>query len=275
MTAGDQARAFARLHQGTAPLVLPNAWDAMSARVFEAAGFAAVGTTSAGMAFQLGHADGEHMPVDELLASLSRIVRTVRVPVSADLEAGYGSSAARVAELVRRVVDVGVAGINLEDSRSGGLLTLGDQVERLAACRTAAERAGVPLYLNARTDVYWHRVGSPDTRLAEALRRGAAYLGAGADGVFVPGVTDEATMRALAAGFSGPLNVLATPRTPDVAQLAVLGVARVSTGSGPVRSVMGLLRRLAGEWQAAGTFSGLGGDALPYDDANDLFLRPD
>lgn len=275
MTAADQARAFARLHQGPDPLVLPNAWDAMSARVFEAVGFAAVGTTSAGMAFQLGCPDGEHMPVDELVASLSRIVRTVRVPVSADLEAGYGASPARVAELVRRMADVGVVGINLEDSRAGRLLSIRAQEERLAACRTAAQRAGVPIYLNARTDVYWHRVGSPDTRLAEALRRGAAYLGAGADGVFVPGVTDDATMRALAAEFSGPLNVLATPQMPGVAHLAALGVARVSTGSGPVRSVMGLLRRLAGEWQAAGTFSGLGGDALPYDEANDLFLRPD
>ena len=226
MTAADQARAFARLHHGTGPLVLPNAWDAMSARV----------------------------------------------PVSADLEAGYGSSPVRVAKLVQRVVDVG---INLEDSRAGRLLALGDQVERLAACRTAAQRAGVSIYLNARTDVYGHRVGSPDTRLAEVLRRGAAYLRAGADGLFVPGVTDDATMRALAAEFSGPLNVLATPQMPSAAHLAALGVARVSPGSGPVRSVMGLVRRLAGEWQAAGTFSRLGGDAVPYDQANDLFLRPD
>ena len=270
MSQSERASQFKVLHQAGRPLVLPNAWDAMSARVFEAAGFPAIGTTSAGMAFQAGFPDGERLPAPELLSGLARIVRAVAVPVTADLEAGYADEPSGVADLVRQALAAGIVGINLEDWRDGQLVPLERQVARLAACRAAADGAGVPLFLNARTDVYWHEVGPSATRLDHAVRRGAAYLAAGADGVFVPGTEDEFTVRALALGLAGPLNVLAGPQS-DASRLAALGVARISTGSGPVRAVMGLLAHLALEWKTRGTFGGMGEGAIPYGEANRLF----
>ena len=267
-------------------LLLPNAWDCMSARVFEDCGFPAIATTSAGIAWALGYPDGERLGRDETAEAVARIAGAVSVPVTADVEAGYGDSPPAVAETARAVVRAGAVGLNLEDAadadppgRAGSpgkavafpLLRLEEQLERLRAVVGAGREAGVPLVVNARTDVYWREVGDPERRLAEAVRRAGAYLEAGADCVFVPGVKDPRTIAALAREIPGSLNVLAGPGAPPIGELAGLGVRRVSVGSGPARAVMGLTREIGRELLQGGTYAALGGDALPYAEANALF----
>ncbi|HEX6990126.1 MAG TPA: isocitrate lyase/phosphoenolpyruvate mutase family protein [Bacillota bacterium] len=270
-----RARAFAELHRGPEILVLPNAWDAFSAILLEQAGFAAIGTTSAGVAAMLGYRDAEEVPVAELVAVLRRMVERVKIPVSADIEGGYGATPAAVGETVRRVVATGVVGINLEDARGedGSLRPLDEQLRRLEAARRAAEAEGVELFINARTDVYWRGMGPAETRLPRALERVRAFREAGADGVFVPGVTAADEIRALAGAVDAPLNVLAGPGTPPVAELQALGVARVSLGSGPFRALAGRLRAIAAEVKGHGTFHGLMDGAVPYDEMQALLAR--
>lgn len=248
---------FRRLHRGKRILVLPNAWDAASARLFEEAGFPAVGTSSAGIAFSLGYPDGEQVPLAEMTAAVARIVRAVRVPVTADLEAGYGD----VGRAVRAVAQAGAVGINLED----GPRDSREQVDRLRHAR----RAGGRIFINARTDVYW----SGSKSFEETVDRCRAYVQAGADGVFVPGVRDAKTIRALALTVGAPLNILAGAGVPPVAQLEKLGVARVSVGSGPMRASMGLVRRIAGELSGRGTYGSILEGAVAYAEANAMFRR--
>ena len=231
-----RARALRELHQPGRPLLLPNAWDAGSARLVAAAGLPAVATSSAAVADALGYDDGEAVPVDEVFAALARMARSVTVPVTADIERGYRLPPA---ELVERLVTAGVAGCNLEDSdpASGELVEPERQADFLAAVRAAATGAGVPLVLNARVDVYLRRAGG----LAEAVARGRRYLAAGADCVY-PILAPPADIAALVEQLAGPVNILARPDGPDLATLAALGVARVSYGSGLYQHVQGVLR---------------------------------
>ncbi|HYW14031.1 MAG TPA: isocitrate lyase/phosphoenolpyruvate mutase family protein [Longimicrobium sp.] len=273
------ADAFRRLHQPDAGriLVLPNAWDAMSARVIEEAGARAIATTSAGVAWALGRTDGEGLTRDQMINAVERITRVVRVPVTADVERGYGDGTpADVAETVRRVIGAGAVGINLEDApgRDGAVLMDADeQVERIAAAREAAGSEGVEIYINARIDPYLAQAGAPEGRFDETVRRAQAYVAAGADGVFVPGVADAETIRALAAAVRVPLNVMAGRGAgPGIAALQALGVARVSIGPAMTLAVMGQIRRAAAEVLEQGTFTALGG-GLPFPEANALFHR--
>jgi 2-methylisocitrate lyase-like PEP mutase family enzyme len=246
----ERAERLLALHRGI--LVLPNAWDVASARVVEEAGFPALATSSAGIAAVLGYADGERVPRDEMLDMVSRIVRAVRVPVTADLEAGYGSVGATVEAALR----AGAVGMNLEDGRGGtALATVEEHAASVREARAAADRIGVHFVINARTDVYLARVGPEAERFDHALRRAAAYLAAGADCIFVPGVRDAETIGRLAAAIRGPLNILAGPGTPPVATLLSLGVARVSAGSAPMRAALTTARRAAEEMRDRGTFS--------------------
>ncbi|HYR46564.1 MAG TPA: isocitrate lyase/phosphoenolpyruvate mutase family protein, partial [Thermoanaerobaculia bacterium] len=202
-----------------------------------------------------------------------RIVRAVRIPVTADIEAGFGGAPDEVAESCLAVLEAGAVGVNLED-RSRDRARLSDivvQSERIQAVKEAAARAGGALVVNARTDVFLGSIGAPETRLDEAVRRCNAYRAAGADCLFVPGVADDETIARLANAIEGPLNVLAVPGTPPVARLASLGVRRVSLGSGPMRATMGLLRRIARELLETGTYAALTSDAIPYEEANRLF----
>lgn len=239
-----RAGLLAALHRGERPLLLANAWDAASARVLERAGFPAVATSSSAVAGSLGYPDGEAAPADEMLAAVARIARAVSVPVTADLEAGYGLPAA---ELVERLLEAGAVGCNLEDSdnRSGGLVDAERQAERLAEVRAAAKSSGVGLVINARVDVHLHQIGTPQQRLTEALRRARRYLEAGADCVFPIMVSDEESIAELVRGAGGPVNVLYHPGTPSLERLAELGVARVSFGGGLHRATEALLERLA------------------------------
>jgi 2-methylisocitrate lyase-like PEP mutase family enzyme len=261
----EQAETLRRLHQGPRILVLPNVWDVVTARIVESCGFAALATTSAGVAFALGYPDGERISRAEMAAAVRRIAARVRVPVTADMEAGYGGTVPAAAETAREVIAAGAVGMNLEDAPADGdgLFDVALQAERVRAARESAEAAGVPLVINARTDVFLARIGAPETRLSHAVRRLNAYRAAGADCLFAPGVTDRATIAALVREVGGPLNVLAGPGCPPVPELEALGVRRLSLGSGVMRATLGLVRRIAGELQGPGTFTTLLGDQVP------------
>ncbi len=239
--------------------MLPNAWDVASARIFEDAGFAAIGTSSAGVAFALGYPDGEQIPRDEMLEAVERIARAVSVPVTADVEAGYGDPLATA----RAVVESGAVGINLED----GHAPLHKHAAHIREIREATD-----LVINARTDVFLLGIGEPATRFDRSVERLNAYLHAGADCAFAPGIGDVETIEKLAAAVRGPLNILASAGTPRIAELERRGVARVSVGSGPMRATLGLVRRIAGELMDKGTFDLLG-DGIPYPELNALFAK--
>ena len=267
------ARQFLELHRGSKILVLPNAWDVASARIFEDAGFPAIGTTSAGVAFSLGFPDGQKIPREEMLAVVRRIAEAVEVPVTADVEAGFGSTPEEVADTARAVISSGAVGMNLEDGVEGKPDFLADvnfQKETIRAVLEAGASAGVPFVLNARTDIFLYGIGPAETRLARAIERLNAYHAAGAPALFAPGVKDKETIAALARGLAGPLNILATVGTPPVGELQQLGVARVSVGSGPMRATLGFLGRMARQLREQGVFTMMTEGALPYADANRL-----
>ncbi|GAB3858527.1 isocitrate lyase/phosphoenolpyruvate mutase family protein [Dactylosporangium cerinum] len=261
------ATLFRSLHDPADPLVLVNAWDAASARIVAAAGARAVATTSAGVAWTLGVPDGDALTRDAMLAHLARVVAAVDVPVTADVESGFGADPDAVAETLRGVAAAGAVGVNLEDTVRGdspGLRAVADQAERIAAARAAAP----DVYINARIDTYLRGANDLDGTLARAR----AYLDAGASGIFVPGVVDAATITALAAAIPAPLNILVGPGAPSVAELAKLGVARVSLGSWVAEAAYTVARRAAEEAFTAGTYTSLDG-AIGYGDLNALMSR--
>ncbi|HWB83248.1 MAG TPA: isocitrate lyase/phosphoenolpyruvate mutase family protein [Bryobacteraceae bacterium] len=250
-----RAERFLAMHRGPNILVLPNAWDAASARILETAGFGAIATTSAGVAATYGYPDGERIGRAGMLEAIARIASAVSVPVTADVEAGYGTSVADVEETARGVLAAGAIGMNLEDADHHSLFDLAPQVAKVQAVRKVAEEAGIPLVINARTDVYLLKIGAPESRFDEAVRRANAYHDAGADCLFVPGVRDAETIGKLAHAIHGPINILAVSGTPSTAELQKLGVARVSVGSGPMRATLSLLRRIAEELRTRGTYT--------------------
>jgi 2-methylisocitrate lyase-like PEP mutase family enzyme len=267
---------FLKMHQGPDILVLPNAWDVASARIFEEAGFAAIGTSSAGVAFSLGYPDGQKISREEMLGVVRRITRAVDVPVNADVEAGFGSTPEEVAETARVVIDAGAVGMNLEDGaedRADFLQDLNKQKEMIIAVLEVSKSAGVPFVLNARTDIFLYGIGPAETRLSRTIERLNAFREAGAQSLFVPGVKDKEAIAHLARGVSGPLNILATVGTPPVAELQQMGVARVSVGSGPMRATLGFLGRLARELREEGVFKMMTEGALPYADANRMMRK--
>ena len=258
----SKADAFRSLHHGSKSLLLPNIWDVASARIIEEAGFPAIATTSAGVAFSLGYPDGQKISREEMLARVMRIARAVKVPVTADVEAGYGNRPEDAGETARRVIDAGAVGMNLEDGTGDPQRPLADlslQIDKIRAVREADTKAGIALVLNARTDVYLDQVGAPETRYDEALKRGSAYREAGADCIFVPGVRDSETIARLVKDLRCPVNILAGPGSLPIPELEKLGVARVSLGSAPMRATLGLLRRAALELIGSGTYSALEG----------------
>jgi len=252
--------------------VLPNAWDAVSARLFEAEGFPAIATSSAGVAAALGYPDGGVVPAREMIEAVARIVRAVDVPVTADIEHAYGSTPDAVAEVVLRVIATGAVGINIEDLVPGGsdLEPTPLQVDKIKTIAKAAANAGVRVVINARTDVFLAAVGAPEARLGVAIDRGRAFLDAGADCVFVPGVRDRDTISSLVRGIGGPINILAGKGVPAVPDLQALGVARVSVGSGAMRAALAVARDVARELKATGTYESFTGHTISYDEVNEL-----
>lgn len=261
----DLARRFHALHTPDRPLVLPNAWDTASARIIAEAGAPAIATTSAGVAWDLGAADGERLGRAAALERAARIAAAVDVPVSADIEGGYAKDADGVAATVRQVLDAGIVGVNIED----GPRPAAEHARRIAAARATADAVGVPLFVNARIDVYLAGIGAGPGRLEETLERAAACVAAGADGVFVPGVTEPAVVAALARGIDAPLGVMAGPGAPAVAELGRLGAARVSVGSGIAQAAHALVRSAARELLGEGTYGSLAG-GYDYGELNAL-----
>ncbi len=272
----EKAGVLRDLHHGPPILVLPNAWDTASARIFEQAGFRAIATTSAGIAYALGFPDGQHISRSEMLEVVERIARAVSVPVTADIEAGYGRKPEDAAETARGVIEAGAVGMNLEDAThdpAQPLEEISRQVEKIQAIREVAAAAKIPLVLNARTDVYLLGVGEPAGRFENVTRRLNAYREAGADCLFVPGVKEPELIARLAREVRGPLNILATAGTPPAKDLERLGVARVSTGSGPMRATLTLLQQIAAELLHSGSYGSFTGKTISHADANRLFQR--
>lgn len=269
-----QAQLFRKMHDRSSILVLPNAWDAVSAKVFVRAGFTAIATTSGGVAWSLGYADGERISRDEVVAATARIARAIDVPVTADIESGYGADPAEVAETVRAIIGAGAVGINLEDSLpSGALREPAAAAERIRAAREAAASAGCPIVINARTDAWLHAFGVNDSeRFDETIRRAKMYLAAGADCIYPIGLGDPATFAALVRELDAPINVGARPGLPDVAELARIGIARVSTATRFATLALSALDRAARELHDSGRFDGLSAE-LTHPDVQHLFDR--
>jgi 2-methylisocitrate lyase-like PEP mutase family enzyme len=269
-----KAEAFRDMHQGPAPLVLGSVWDVASAIVFERAGFRALGTSSAGIAYMRGYADGEVMSRGEMLEAVAEIASRVDIPVSADMETGYGHTPDDVAETCRLVLEAGAIGVNIEDTTGDPerpLVDLALQCEKIRVIRGMGEAFGVPIVINARTDGYWLKLWDEERRLAESVARCNAFREAGADCLFVPGAIDAGVIAVLARDIRGPLNILASPGCPPVAALAAAGVRRVSEGSGPARAALKVARDIAEELLRDGSYRAYQANAIPYAEANALF----
>lgn len=257
---------FRALHRQPQPLVLANAWDAGSARHIASLGAQAIATTSAGVAWSLGYRDGDVLPLDEHIGCVRRIRRVIDVPLSVDIESGYADDPAAVGAAVARFIEAGAVGINLQDGSAAPELLC----RKIAAARAAALQAGVDLYINIRCDVLARQLVPAEGRVTEILRRARFYREAGADGLFPLAVTDTAEIAALAAGTDLLLNVIAWPGLPPVAELAALGVRRVSTGSWIPQTLWARTAGLAGDFLAHGRSNVLVDEAAPYGTVNAL-----
>lgn len=269
-----KAESLRSLHS-SGVLVLPNAWDAGSAAVIAAAGAKAIATTSGGVAWSLGRTDGHGLTREEMVEQVRRIAGAVEVPVTADVEGGYGPAPEDVAKTVEAVVEAGAVGVNIEDSRAPGgpLFGAHEQAERLRAGRAAAERAGLPeLVINVRTDVFLFGIGEPEGRLDDVIARAAVYAEAGADCLFVPGLIDLDALALLVKATSLPINVMAWYGAPTVAEFEAAGVRRVSLGTAVTQSAYTLAQRAATEVLTKGTYDELRG-AIDFGTLNGFFAR--
>jgi 2-methylisocitrate lyase-like PEP mutase family enzyme len=272
----QKAALLNKLHHGPKILVLANAWDAISARIVEEIGFPAVATTSAGVAATLGYPDGQRVLREEMLEVVARIARAVQVPVTADMEAGYGTSPEEMAETALALVEAGAVGLNLEDvtgDDENSQVALGLQTEKIGAIREASAAAGVPLVINARTDVYLMPIGPAETRFERTVERLRAYAKAGADCVFAPAVKDAETIAKLVKAVEAPLNILLMPGAPNLNELEELGVARASIGSGLMRATLGTARKLAKAMYERRDNAALFAEAMSYVEVNRLLGR--
>jgi len=259
-----QSAAFRALHAGPELLILPNVSDAGGARLMESLGAEAIATTSSGLAWAHAWPDGDRLPVEIHAAAIREIARAVKLPITVDAEGGYGRDPAAVAEAVARLIDAGAVGINLED----GAETPDATGAKIAAIKAAAARAGVDLFVNTRTDVFL-RQPAPGREVEETQMRARLYADSGADGLFIPGATDPAAIKAIADATRLPLNVMAWPGLPPIGDLAVLGVRRLSAGAAIAQAVWGLTRRL-GEGFLRGGMGELFSGAMGYGEINGL-----
>jgi 2-methylisocitrate lyase-like PEP mutase family enzyme len=260
---------FQRLHQGPTILILPNAWDAGSARLIESLGAKAIATTSAGLAWSRGYADGNVLPNDQLIAATRDIARTITVPLSIDIEEGYSDDEHIVARLATGVLNAGAAGINIEDGAGSP-----DQLcRKITAIRGSASSSGVDLFINARTDVYLRGIAGGDAAVEQVIDRAARYRAAGCDGLFVPGLIDGEAMATIAAAIDPmPLNIMAAPGLASIETLQKYGVRRVSAGSSIAQAAWGCTSRLAAAF-LEGDVGGIFGAAAEYGKMNALFNR--
>jgi len=268
----EKAEEFRESHHRKRILVLPNAWDVPSARVFEDAGFQAVATSSAGLMVSLGHPDGQTIDRKEFVAAIGRIARVLSVPLSADIVAGFGETPGEVAATVKSVIRAGAVGINIEDfaHSTKELHPLEGQVAKLKAIKRAGESVGIPLVINARTDALRYFPGDERAKFAEATRRAIAYRDVGADCVYPMGLTEAASIAAFVKAVNFPVNVMVRKGLPPVEELQRLGVKRVSFGPSASYAAMGLLKRAAREVLERGTYRSLLDGAISFDELNAL-----
>lgn len=267
----QRANTLRDLHDRDEILLLPNAWDAGSARLFAAQGFPAVATTSGGVAWSLGYADGEQLPLEALLNSVRRMVQVCPVPVTVDFEGGFGETAEAVGESVAALLETGAVGINLEDGvLHQHLRSMQEMCERIAAAREAAERAGIPLFINARVDGWIVGGAEPDALLEQTLQRGQAYLQAGADGIYPIALSDPERIATVCRALDAPINIAARVGLPPLKTLQDLGVARVSMATRLTMLAYGAACQSARQLREQGTFDSLD-STLGYDELQALF----
>ncbi|GHG74189.1 isocitrate lyase/phosphoenolpyruvate mutase family protein [Comamonas sp. JC664] len=264
-----RAETFHTLHQGPAPLILANAWDAASARLFESLGAKAIATTSAGVAWAHGYPDGDSLPFEHLLATVNAITRIIQVPLTIDLEGGYSDDPAQVAANAARLIEAGVVGINLEDGAGAPIVLC----EKIAQVRQVSARLGVRLFINARTDVYLRGLVPEALRKDEALARAEQYRAAGADGLFVPGLVDAEGLQAITRGTPLPVNAMVRPGLPNALELQGLGVRRLSSGTSIPLALWGQATALVTAFLADGRAEPLFQGAANYAALNAL-MKP-
>ena len=272
----EKAERLRALHQGRRILVLPNAWDVASARIIEDLGYPAIATSSAAIAATLGYPDGQRISQQEMLEAVARIARAVRVPVTADAEAGYGTTTANIAQFAKDLVAAGAVGLNFEDitgSDEPSHVALDLQLANIQALRDTSKSLGVPLVINARTDIFLMPIGPAETRLARTIERLRAYRQAGADCVFAPGVADSDTIAKLVQSVNAPLNILASQSCPAIPELERLGVRRVSLGSSLMRATLGTIRRVDKELRTSGAYTMLNEGTISFPELQQLLLR--
>ena len=271
----EKAQDFRGLHHGKRILILPNAWDVPSARVFENEGFPAVATSSAGLAVSLGYPDGEVIGRDEFVSAVERIARVLAVPLSVDIVAGFGKTTKEVVDTVKAILKAGGIGINIEDiaHATKKLFPIEKQVENVKAIRRLGDSVGVPLVINARTDALRFGTGDEDAKFEEAVRRASAYRDAGADCVYPMSLLEAASIKRFVRDLDFPINVMVRKGLPPVSELQRLGVARVSFGPSASYAAMGLLKRAAKEILEQGTYENLVDRAISFDELNSLATR--
>ena len=268
-----KAERFRALHKGPNTMILPNAWDVISAKMFEECGCEAIGTTSAGIAMSLGYPDGQEIPFETMLRIIKNMVNAVDVPVSADLESGYGETTKEVLDTIEQVISAGLVGINLEDATGDASSPIYDpqlQKEKIAAIREYCDSIGFPLFINARTDIFWLNIGEPESRIDEAIYRVKLYEEAGADCVFVPALKDIDEIKKLRKAVNCPINLLAVPGLPSLEELSEIGIERVSTGSSPFRASVSLLKQIGDEIVNQRTFNKITDNVLSYGEVSTL-----
>src|SRR5579863_5272791 len=272
----EKAERLRKLHHGPCILALPNAWDAVSARILEELGYPAIATSSAAVAFSLGYPDGQRISRREMLEVVTRIAHAVKIPVTADMESGYGKTPEEIAETTKELVASGAVGLNFEDitgDDESSHVELPLQVKKIRAIRETSAALGVPVVINARTDIYLMPIGPAETRFERTVERLRAYRDAGADCLFVPGLCDREVIARLVKTLDAPLNILASPGCPSLDELEKIGVARVSAGSSAMRAAMGAFQRVAKDWLAHGTYDSLLQVTVPYAELNRMMAR--
>jgi 2-methylisocitrate lyase-like PEP mutase family enzyme len=259
---------FRKLHDNSTPLRLPNVWDAGSARLVEALGAQAIATTSAGFSWALGYQDGRELPFNETVGSVRRIARVLTVPLSIDIENGYSDDPKTVANNVMQLLDLGIAGINIEDGQDAPSLL----AAKISAIRDAASKSGADLFINARCDVFLASLVEKSKQTDESIVRGKIYADAGADGLFLPALVHPADIEKVVASIRLPLNVMAVPGLADAATLGKLGVRRLSAGGGISQVILGKAKALAQQFLEGGRSEALDDNPLPYSEIQQLFV---
>lgn len=270
----ELAKKFQNMHKENRILVLPNAWDAGSAVIFEKEDFNAIGTTSAGISYCLGYPDGEFITFDDVLDTTKKIQKRISIPLSVDVERGYGNTNSEIIDNIKKIIQEGAVGINIEDGilEKKELSDMNEQCDLIQEISKIKDELGIDFVINARTDSFWLQTcKTKDEQLSQAIKRGNKYLKAGADCIFVPGLLEIEDIEILVQHIKGPVNIITTPSSPSVIELQKLGVARVSTGSGPVRASFAKIKKISNELKKDGTYNNIYKTTIAYDKINYIF----